>query len=77
MPYNSTLNQWFVPKDRLPPEYELVKVAYDNGKEQMGWWTGVRWDSGIEKRGEEVIAWRKEKLVNHCRCTILDAAPRK
>jgi len=54
-----TLSKWVVSGDKKPEPFDLVTMAFENGRQQPGWWTGSSWDSGKAMKGDQVVAWVK------------------
>ena len=38
--------------------YEIVTIKYEDGFEQIGWWTGFVWDTGRKAHYSVVVKWR-------------------
>jgi hypothetical protein len=47
-------------KDKLPEAFELVDLQLDDGKENIGWWTGYKWHIiGLNCSKSKVQLWKK------------------
>jgi hypothetical protein len=49
--------KWIDSAWEKPITYSLVKMLFESGSFQIGWWDGSKWDNrrGVEKK---VIAWK-------------------
>ena len=50
---------WVDVNERLPKEYQLVKLRYNSKCCQPGWWTGNGWDAGKGLLKGKVVEWQR------------------
>lgn len=48
---------WHNVKDRMPRNYDLVRIMQPDGTWVAGWWNGSRWDSRRIIKQEDVVQW--------------------
>ncbi len=59
-PGNNYGRTWMDFPEFKPPEYDLVSVIYEDGSEQVLWWTGKTWDGFKKKKSMDILRWIKK-----------------
>lgn len=59
-------NKTFPCSGKKPASFVIVRIFDERGKSQNGWWTGKRWDFGLQRIGEPFKWQRIADYNNQC-----------